>query len=140
MVKTFKELTNADGSFDTEEGKLCAEACEYDMQLPKPVGYRLLIALPQPEEKYEGTSILKTDKEKQMDHIMSIIGLVVDMGAEAYSDEDRFPHGPWCKEGDYVLFRMNSGTRFSVGGLEYRLMNDDSIEAVVDDPRGVTRA
>jgi co-chaperonin GroES (HSP10) len=110
------------------------------MQLPKPVGYRLLIALPQPEEKYEGTSILKTDKEKQMDHIMSIIGLVVDMGAEAYSDEDRFPHGPWCKEGDYVLFRMNSGTRFSVGGLEYRLMNDDSIEAVVDDPRGVTRA
>ena len=140
MTKTFKELTNTDGSFDTEEGKLYAEACEYDIQLPTPVGYRLLIALPQPEEKYEGTSILKTDKEKQMDHIMSIIGLVVDMGAEAYSDEDRFPHGPWCKEGDYVLFRMNSGTRFSVGGLEYRLMNDDSIEAVVADPRGVTRA
>ena len=100
---------------------------DFDLQLPKPVGYRLLIALPQPEEKYEGTSILKTDKEKQMDHIMSIIGLVVDMGAEAYSDEDRFPHGPWCKEGDYVLFRMNSGTRFSVEGIEYRLMNDDSI-------------
>ena len=140
MTKTFKELTNTDGSFDTEEGKLYAEACEYDIQLPTPVGYRLLIALPQPEEKYEGTSILKTDKEKQMDHIMSIIGLVVDMGAEAYSDEDRFSHGPWCKEGDYVLFRMNSGTWFSVGGLEYRLMNDDSIEAVVADPRGVTRA
>ena len=46
----------------------------------------------------------------------------------------------WCKEGDYVLFRMNSGTRFSVEGIEYRLMNDDSIEAVVADPRGVTRA
>ena len=62
---------------------------DFDLQLPKPVGYRLLIALPQPEEKYEGTSVLKTEKEKQMDHIMSIIGLVVDMGAEAYSDEDR---------------------------------------------------
>lgn len=140
MVKTFKELTNADGSFDTEEGKFYAEACEYDMQLPTPVGYRLLIALPQPEENYEGTSVLKTEKEKQLGHIMSIIGLVVDMGKEAYRDKDRFPRGPWCKRGDYVLFRMNSGTRFSVGGLEYRLMNDDSIEAVVDDPRGVTRA
>jgi co-chaperonin GroES (HSP10) len=113
---------------------------ELDLQLPKPVGYRLLIALPQPEESYEGTSVLKTDKEKQMDHIMSIIGLVVDMGEEAYGDKDRFPHGPWCKEGDYVLFRMNSGTRFSVEGVEYRLMNDDSIEAVVSDPRGVRRA
>jgi len=113
---------------------------QLEVQLPIPVGYRLLIALPQPEENYEGTSILKTEKEKQLDHIMSIIGLVVDMGGEAYSDKDRFPYGPWCKEGDYVMFRMNSGTRFSVGGVEYRLMNDDSIEAVVADPRGVKRA
>ena len=113
---------------------------ELELQLPKPVGYRVLVALPQAEETYEGTSILKTDSERSRDHIMSIIGLVVDMGSGAYDDKDRFPDGPWCKEGDFVMFRMNSGTRFTIGGVEYRLMNDDSIEAVVADPTGIQRA
>ena len=117
-----------------------SEEQEFEQQLPKPVGYRLLIALPQVADTYEGTSILKTDSERGRDHIMSIIGLVVDMGDDAYGDEARFPDGPWCKPGDYVMFRMNSGTRFTIGGTEYRLMNDDSIEAVVADPRGITRA
>ena len=113
---------------------------EFEAQLPKPVGYRLLIALPQVSETSEGTRVLKTDKERDRDHIMSIIGLVVDMGEQAYSDMDRFPTGAWCKPGDYVMFRMNSGTRFRMGDTEYRLMNDDSIEAVVADPRGIQRA
>ena len=116
-----------------------SEEQEFEQQLPKPVGYRLLIALPQVADTYEGTSILKTDSERGRDHIMSIIGLVVDMGNDAYGDEARFPDGPWCKPGDYVMFRMNSGTRFTIGGTEYRLMNDDSIEAVVGEPRSITR-
>jgi len=113
---------------------------EFEAQLPKPVGYRLLIALPQVSETYEGTQIIRTDKERDREHIMSIIGLVVDVGDQAYSDPDRFPTGPWCRQGDYVMFRMNSGTRFRMGDTEYRLMNDDSIEAVVADPRGIQRA
>ena len=113
---------------------------ELELQLPKPVGYRVLIALPQPEETVSGTSILKTDTAKTQDHLMSIIGLVVDMGAQTYYDSDRFPTGAWCEVGDYVMFRMNSGTRFTIGGVEYRLMNDDNIEAVVSDPTGITRA
>ena len=113
---------------------------EFEAQLPKPVGYRLLIALPQVSETYEGTSIIRTDKERDREHIMSIIGLVVDMGEQCYSDSDRFPSGAWCQPGDYVMFRMNSGTRFRMGGTEYRLMNDDSIEAVVADPRGIQHA
>jgi len=113
---------------------------ELELQLPRPVGYRILVALPQPEETFEGSSILKTEKLKTQDHIMSIIGLVVDMGAGAYADKERFPDGPWCKEGDFVMFRMNSGTRFTIGGVEYRLMNDDSVEAVVTDPSGIQRA
>ena len=104
------------------------------------MGYRILVALPQPEENVAGTSILKTETAKTQDHIMSIIGLVVDMGAGAYADKDRFPDGAWCKEGDFVMFRMNSGTRFTIGGVEYRLMNDDSVEAVVTDPSGIQRA
>ena len=121
------------------EAQRLADA-ELELQLPRPAGYRVLVALPQPEDKFEGTNILKTEKAKQQDHIMSIIGLVVDMGSGAYADKERFPDGPWCKEGDFVMFRMNSGTRFTIAGIEYRLMNDDSIEAVVDDPTGIQRA
>jgi co-chaperonin GroES (HSP10) len=113
---------------------------ELELQLPKPVGYRILVALPQPKETFDGSSVLKTETAKSQDHIMSIIGLVVDMGSGAYADKDRFPDGAWCKEGDFVMFRMNSGTRFTIGGIEYRLMNDDSVEAVVADPTGIQRA
>ena len=112
---------------------------EIDAQLPKPVGYRVLVALPQQKDTYEGSNILKTDTVKRHDHIMSIMGLVMDMGDQAYADKERFPTGAWCKQGDYVMFRANTGTRFTVNGLEYRLMNDDSIEAVIADPTGIKR-
>lgn len=112
---------------------------ELEAQLPKPVGYRLLVALPKIEESFE-SGIIKADKTLYEEKILSIVGAVLDMGEQAYADKDRFPTGPWCKVGDFVLFRANTGTRFRVNGVEYRLMNDDSIEAVVSDPRGVTRA
>jgi co-chaperonin GroES (HSP10) len=98
-----------------------------------------LIALPQVEETFEG-GIVKAEKTIHEEKILTVVGLVLDMGEQAYADKDRFPNGPWCKVGDYVLFRANPGTRFRVSGVEYRIMNDDSIEAVVADPRGVTRA
>ncbi len=112
---------------------------EMEEQLPVPVGYRLLIALPKIEETYD-SGIVKADRTKHEEQILSIVGLVLDMGSQAYADKDRYPEGPWCKAGDYVMFRANTGTRFRFNGLEYRLMNDDSIEAVVTDPRGVSRA
>jgi co-chaperonin GroES (HSP10) len=111
---------------------------ELEAQLPKPVGYRVLIAMPEVEETFE-SGLLKATITKNHESVLSIIGLVLDMGEQAYSDADRFPTGPWCKVGDYVMFRANTGTRFKVGGVEYRLMNDDSIEAIVADPRGVQR-
>jgi co-chaperonin GroES (HSP10) len=110
---------------------------EWEAQMPKPSGYRLLIALPDVEEYYQGSTLLKTTDQMHKEYIMSIMGIVIDMGADAYSDKDRFPEGPWCKEGDYVMFRMNTGTRFKVNGKEFRLMNDDSVEAVIPDPRGI---
>ena len=116
------------------------EELELEAQLPRPVGYRVLIAMPEIEETFTDTKVLKTTTIIHQEHIMSIIGLVLDMGDQAYSDVERFGDTPWCKVGDYVMFRANTGTRFKVGGVEYRLMNDDSIEAVVGDPRGVSRA
>tara|TARA_R110001632_G_scaffold57778_1_gene141080 strand:+ start:694 stop:1080 length:387 start_codon:yes stop_codon:yes gene_type:complete len=112
---------------------------ELEHQIPAPVGYRVLVAMPEVEDTYGESGIIKSSKEVHNEYIMSTIGLVLDMGKEAYSDKERFPTGAWCKAGDYVMFRANTGTRFKVGGVEYRLMNDDSIEAVVSDPRGVTR-
>ena len=113
---------------------------ELEVQLPTPVGYRVLVALPEIEETYENTKVLKTNTEMRNEHIMSILGLVVDMGSQAYKDKERFGDTAWCKVGDFVMFRANTGTRFKIDGKEYRLMNDDSIEAIVADPRGLTRA
>lgn len=112
---------------------------EMEQQIPKPVGYRVLIALSTIEETYV-SGIAKADRTLNEERILSTMGIVLDMGGEAYSDKERFPNGPWCKVGDFVMFRPNSGTRFKVNGQELRLLNDDSIEAVVPDPKGITRA
>lgn len=116
------------------------EQAELEASIPKPVGYRLLIALPTVEETFSDTSIVKGNKTIREEYILSTIGLVLDVGGQAYSDPDRFPSGPWCKPGDYVMFRANTGTRFKIGNQEYRLMNDDSVEAVVPNPKAISRA
>ena len=113
---------------------------DWEAQLPKPAGYRILVALPDVSDYYEGSTLLKTDSEKHREYITSIMGAVIDVGADAYKDKERYPDGPWCEVGDYVMFRMNTGTRFKVNGKEFRLMNDDSIEAVIPDPRGICSA
>ena len=112
---------------------------ELEAQLPKPVGYMILVALPKVEEAYD-SGIIKADRTRHEEYILSSMGAVIDMGNQAYADKDRFPTGPWCKVGDFVMFRPNTGTRFKVNGAEYRLMNDDSVQAVVADPRGIVRA
>lgn len=108
-------------------------------QLPQPSGYRLLIALPEVDEKTEG-GIFKTDNAMETEAVSSVVGFVIKMGPDAYSDTKRFPSGPWCKEGDFVLFRAFQGTRLKIHGKEFRFINDDSVEGVVDDPRGYARA
>lgn len=123
----------------TEQTEVQLTEEEVEQQLPKPVGYMVLVALPKVEEAYQ-SGIIKADRTRHEEYILATMGAVIDMGEEAYSDKDRFPNGPWCKIGDFVMFRPNTGTRFKVNGSEYRLMNDDSIQAVVADPRGVVRA
>tara|TARA_R110002012_G_scaffold290349_1_gene483958 strand:- start:290 stop:664 length:375 start_codon:yes stop_codon:yes gene_type:complete len=108
-------------------------------QLPKPSGYKILIALPEPEEKTEG-GILKAKQTMDLEEIGSICGFVLAIGPDAYKDKKRFPNGAYCKEGDFILMRSYSGTRFKIHGKEFRLINDDSVEAVIDDPRGIIKA
>ena len=108
-------------------------------KLPEPSGYRLLIAVPEISEKTEG-GVFMPEQLKKAEETASIVGFVVKAGPEAYSDGNKFPSGPWCKEGDFVIVRSYSGTRFKVLGKEFRLINDDTVEAVVEDPRGYSRA
>jgi co-chaperonin GroES (HSP10) len=108
-------------------------------QLPKPQGYRILCAVPEVDDKFTA-GIVKPDALVRLEEHSTVVLFVLDMGAECYADPARFPSGPWCKNGDFVLVRAYSGTRFKIHGKEFRIINDDSVEAVVEDPRGYTRA
>lgn len=108
-------------------------------KLPEPKGYRLLIAIPEVSKTTQG-GVYIPDERRNAEETASLVGYVLRVGSEAYADEKRFPSGPWCKEGDFIIFRSYSGTRFKVNGQEFRLINDDTVEAVVEDPRGYTRA
>ena len=109
-------------------------------QLPRPQGYRILCAIPEAEETYEGeVGLIKADETMRNEEILTTVLFVVAMGPDCYQDKTRFPTGPWCKQGDFILVRPNAGTRLIIHGREFRLINDDSVEAVVEDPRGIKR-
>ena len=113
---------------DTEKAK----------QLPDPSGYKLLCFLPEVEEKIQGTNLIKPKDMMKREELTTAVLFVVKVGPDAYSDKSKFPTGPWCKEGDFVLTHTYSGTRFKMYGREMRLINDDQVEGVVQDPRGIT--
>lgn len=107
-------------------------------QLPKPQGYRILCAIPEIEKEFE-SGILKADSTVSFEEALTTVLFVVDLGPDCYTDKDRFPNGPWCKKGDFVLVRPHAGSKLVIHGREFRIINDDSVEAVVDDPRGIKR-
>ena len=108
-------------------------------QLPEPSGYRILCAIPEIEDKYD-SGIIKADSTMHYEEVLSTVFFVVKMGPDCYKDPARFPSGAWCKVGDFILARPNSGTRLKIHGREFRIINDDSVEGVVEDPRGIKRA
>lgn len=122
-----------------ETSTLPTAAEEKAKQLPEPVGYHILVALPEAEEKYE-SGIIKSDETRRFEEVLATVFFVVKLGPDAYKDGVKFPTGAWCKEGDFILARPNSGTRLKIHGREFRLINDDTVEAVVADPRGISRA
>lgn len=115
------------------------ETAEKAKLLPDPVGYHILCAVPHVEEEFDG-GIIKADDTKRVEEQTTVVLFVVKMGDLCYKDETKFPTGPWCKVGDFILTRPYSGTRVVIHGREFRIINDDTVEAVVDDPRGIRRA
>ena len=122
----------------TQVTTLPQTAEEKARQLPEPSGYRILCAIPEIDETYE-SGILKADTTMHYEEVLSTVFFVVKMGPDCYKDPSRFPTGPWCKVGDFILARPNSGTRLKIHGREFRIINDDSVEGLVEDPRGITR-
>ena len=108
-------------------------------QLPEPATYHLLCVLPEIDKEYE-SGIVKAGQTIHYEEVLSPVLFVMKMGPDAYADKTRFPSGPSCKEGDFVLVRPNTGTRIKIHGREFRIINDDSVEAVVEDPRGISRS
>lgn len=107
-------------------------------QLPEPSGYRILLALPQAEEAYE-SGLIKASQTKHIEEVSSVVGFVMAIGPDAYSDEKRF-RSPWCKKGDFVLIGPYVGSRFKIHGQEFRMIDDDQVLGTVQDPRGYSRA
>ena len=141
------ELNLEPGSFALPAAIQTAEAPaveatdeEKARQLPDPTGWKILCAVPDVVETFENSLIVKAGQfMKQEEHATTVL-FVVKVGPDAYKDQAKFPGGPWCKAGDFVLVRTYSGTRFKIYGKEFRLLNDDMVDAVVQDPRGLTRA
>jgi co-chaperonin GroES (HSP10) len=132
--------------FDTAavdlSGILNKSAEEKAKQLPDPKTFYLLCVVPEAMEEYADSEIgiVKSNQAMHFEEVLTPVLFVVKVGPDAYKDTTRFPSGPSCKEGDFVIVRPNSGTRLKIHGREFRIINDDNVEAVVEDPRGITRA
>ena len=135
-------MSNFDVSAVDLSGILNKNNEEKAKQLPDPSGFMLLTVVPEAMEQYAESEagLIKSSQEIWKEEILTPVLFVVKMGPEAYTDKTRFPSGPRCKLGDFVIVRPNSGTRLKIHGREFRLINDDNVEAVVQDPRGITRA
>jgi co-chaperonin GroES (HSP10) len=129
------EIFLSDGASTTVLPETDAEKAR---QVPDPVTYHLLCALPKAEEEYE-SGLIKSGQTMHFEELMSPVLWVMKMGPDCYKDPLRFPSGPSCKLGDFVLVRPNTGTRLKIHGTEFRIINDDSVEAVVQDPRGIQK-
>ena len=132
-------MSNLDLSKAVDLGAVLNQTSEAKAtQLPEPKGYRILCAIPEAEKEYE-SGLIKADETRRTDELLTTVLFVVKMGPDCYKDESRFPTGPWCAEGDFILVRPNAGTRVIIHDREFRIINDDSVEAVVQDPRGIRR-
>ena len=123
-------------------GLLNKEPEQKAKQLPYPKTYHILCVVPEAmEEFHESESgLIKAAQTLQYEEVLTPVLFVMKLGPDAYKDQTRFPSGPSCKEGDFIIVRPNSGTRLKIHGREFRIINDDSVEAVVEDPRGIRRA
>ena len=104
-------------------------------KLPEPTGWRILVLPFKQKEKTKG-GILLADETVERSQVASTCGLVLRMGPHCY-DKERYPEGPWCKKGDWIIFARYAGSRIKIDGGEIRLLNDDEVLATVENPEDI---
>ena len=105
-------------------------------RLPQPTGWRILL-LPYQGRKVSDGGILMPDAVIQTEALATVCGYVLRLGPDAYEDREKYPHGPWCAEKEWVIFGRYAGSRFKIEGGEVRLLNDDEILARINDPSDI---
>jgi co-chaperonin GroES (HSP10) len=105
-------------------------------QLPVPSGWRLLVLPFSPREKTKGGILIAQESLDKL-RIATNCGYVLKMGPLAYHDQEKFPTGPWCKKGDWVIFARYAGSRLPIEGGEVRILNDDEVLGTIKDPESV---
>jgi co-chaperonin GroES (HSP10) len=136
LSETLLSFFNIDQIVISEETK--KEAEKKAKQVPEPSGFHILCMVPEIENTFN-SGIAKADITMFAEERLTTVLFVMKLGPDCYKDVSRFPSGPWCKEGDFILVRPNSGSRLKIHGREFRIINDDTVEGVVDDPRGIAR-
>ena len=106
--------------------------------LPDLPGFHVLVRPVSVKSVTKGGIFIPDSTRDDMSYLTTVAHVLA-LGDLAYQDKEKFPNGPYCKEGDFILMRSYSGTRFSIHEREFRLINDDSVEAIVDDPRGIRK-
>lgn len=105
-------------------------------RLPQPTGWRILILPYRGRQKTKG-GIIRPDEVQERSALATVAGYVLAVGPDAYSDDKKFPAGPWCKKGDWILFGRYAGARFKLEEGEVRILNDDEVIATISDPEDV---
>jgi co-chaperonin GroES (HSP10) len=105
-------------------------------RIPKPTGWRIVVLPFRPPKKTK-SGIVLAEAAVERQQIATVCGYVVATGPLAYADTDKFPEGPWCKKGDWIIFGRYAGARISIDGGEIRILNDDEVLATIADPEDV---
>lgn len=139
LPQYLKDLITAEKKVDEEQVDAPGDAAKA-RQLPRPAGFKILCVVPPADDTFEDSMLVKAAMSQRIEEQTTTVLFVVAVGPDAYKDPVKFPSGAWCKEGDFVLVRAYSGTRFTIHGREFRMINDDQVDGTVEDPRGYARA
>ena len=135
MTELSEEPSIEASYIDPEERVLDPSSIDHTLleRMPDPTGWRMLI-LPYRGKGRTSGGILLTDQQLDEDQVQTVVGYVLKQGPLCYTDTEKFPDGPWCKEKDWIIFPRYAGSRFRIEGGEVRILNDDEVLATIKDP------
>jgi co-chaperonin GroES (HSP10) len=138
LQKKWAEERAVEQKVEEEELQTRPENMEQSVidRIPKPTGWRIVVLPYRPPKKSKG-GIMLAEQAVERQQIATVCGYVVDTGPLAYADTDKFPFGPWCKKGDWVVFGRYAGARIGLEDGEIRILNDDEILATIKDPEDI---